>query len=76
MRKGNSESNVEFVRRIEQARDLLDEALALMKKTKRNSSRSAATPEVRAKAHSGAIDLSMPIRAFVKKHGRGTSDLS
>jgi hypothetical protein len=31
MRKGNSESNVEFVRRIEQARDLLDEALALMK---------------------------------------------
>src|SRR5262249_7273719 len=70
MRKGNSESNVELVRRIEQARDLLDEALALVKKTKRNSSRSHATPEVKAKVRSSAIDLSMPIRAFVKKHGR------
>src|SRR6266511_117016 len=69
MRKGSSGTSVKLVERIKQARDLLDEALALAKKAKHKSSSSDAPLDMKAKVHSGAIDLSMPIRAFVKKYG-------
>jgi hypothetical protein len=73
MQEGNSESNAELVQRIEQVRDLLNETLALVKRTKRKSSRSNATPVPKAKVRRSEIDLSMPIRAFVKKYGKGMS---
>lgn len=73
MRKGNSESHAELIRHIEQARDLLDEAVALLKKGGRKSSISKLAHPSTAKTNpiSVAPDFSMPMRAFVKKNGSG-----
>jgi hypothetical protein len=73
MRKDDSEANTDLVQRIEQARDLLDEALALVKKTKRNPAHHNAnvTTAARAKVTLRATDLSIPMRAFVKRYSEG-----
>ncbi len=69
MPKGNSTSRTEIAQRIEQARRLLDEALALMSTGKRQAAPSKRAPAIKAKVNHGAIDYSMPIRAFVKRYG-------
>ncbi len=71
MPRGNSASNTELVQCIEQARDLLDQALALVKKGGRAVTPSKKVSAARAKVSRGTIDFSMPIRAFIKKHSTG-----
>jgi hypothetical protein len=71
MRKGNREFDAELVQRIEQARDLLNEALVLSKKASRTVPRSSVTAPVKAKVRSSSIDFSTPMRAFVKKYATG-----
>jgi hypothetical protein len=71
MSKGNSNTQ-ELVQRIEQARDALDAALKILGKGAAQSkpakaSKVAAAPMARA----GALDFTMPLRAFVKKYAHG-----
>jgi hypothetical protein len=70
MSKGNSD---ELFDRIKRARDLLDEAVALLKKGDRKKpvSAPASSSTAKTKPISVAPDFSMPIRAFVKKNGLG-----
>jgi|ERR1700733_2849983 len=72
MPRGNSLSNAEITRRIEQARDLLDEVLVLTRNGRREGAPSTASA-AKVQVKHGAIDFSMPIRAFVKKYGTNMS---
>jgi hypothetical protein len=67
------ENSDELFDRIKRARDLLDEAVALLKKSGRKKTTPASAPSSTAKTKSisAAPDFSMPIRAFVKKNGSG-----
>jgi hypothetical protein len=72
MQKENDVGRAELIERIEQAHELLGDALSLLKWEKRKApvKSSSATKE---KATKSALDFSTPIRAFVKRHGNGMS---
>jgi hypothetical protein len=66
MPRENSSAAASVIERIERARKLLDEAIALAKEGGKGAGKASAIRKPRA-AH-GAIDFSVPLRAFVKKH--------
>ncbi len=72
MRKENDPRGAELVQRIEQARNLLDEALALVKTASRKPRPSSASA-TKSNARPVAVDFSMTVRAFVKLYGKGMS---
>jgi hypothetical protein len=67
------ENSDELLDRIKLARDLLDEAVTLLKRggRKTSASTSSRSSTAKTKPASAAPDFSMPIRAFVKKNGSG-----
>lgn len=70
----SKESSGELLGRINQARKLLDEAIALMeKKGHRAVTTRKPVPGAADKVSTSgrAVDFSMPIRAFVKRYGLG-----
>lgn len=66
----NSRTNAQIAERIEQARELLAEVLALVKNTGARAASSKKAPTTRPRTNYRALDFSMPIRAFVKQYGR------
>jgi hypothetical protein len=68
MQKGNSDKQ-HLVRRIEEARDALNETLKLLESGAASSKAARASPRVHP-ASIGPLDYTMPMRAFVKKHSQ------
>lgn len=72
MAKRTSQETSDLVRYLKEARDILDRALILAM----DGAIKAGTPKKSlhaARTIAKAIDFSMPIRAFVKRHGRDMS---
>jgi hypothetical protein len=69
MPSGNS-NNQQLVRRIEEARDALNDALKLLKSGGESLKAGKVSPGV-PPASAGQLDYTMPMRAFVKKHSQG-----
>lgn len=72
MQKGNSNADA-LIEHIEEARDALDAALAILKKAGGNSPKAKAPASSPGAARCGTprLDFTMPLRAFVKKHSNG-----
>jgi hypothetical protein len=73
MPKENSNANANLIKRLEQAKTLLDEAIGLAKGSSRVSRLKTVSSTKTSSASDHALDFSMPIRAFVKRHGKGLS---
>ena len=75
MRRGNSKANPALVERLERIRDLLEESIGLARVAKPQTlmpTTGVRRPRTTSKQRSN-IDLSTPIRPFVKKHAVGMS---
>ena len=70
MPNANSKSNAQLIERIAQARQLLDEALSLARRTTAVFSSSKAPATTQLKIAANALDFSMPMRAFIKKYSK------
>ncbi|MCF8478315.1 MAG: hypothetical protein K9G60_14905 [Pseudolabrys sp.] len=71
MSKENN-ANRDLVLQIKSARDALDAALAILTGTSVHPrKKQTAKTERPSRLHSGALDFTMPIRAFVKKYSGG-----
>jgi hypothetical protein len=68
MPRGNS-NNQQLVRRIQEARDALNDALKLLKSGGTSLKAGKMSPRV-PPASTGRLDYTMPMRAFVKKHSQ------
>jgi hypothetical protein len=73
MPRENNKDNSDIIERLEQAQKLLNEALVLAKKGAGKMPPSKRPMHVREESAIKTLDFSMPIRAFVKRHGKDMS---
>ena|SRR5260370_37185515 len=73
MPKGSSSSSSNIVQKIEKARNLLNDALAILADVNPRPKLALRMPAPATKVNSRALDFSVPMRAFVKKYGAGLS---
>jgi CHASE2 domain-containing sensor protein len=72
MQRENDANASELIARLEQAHELLGEALSLLKR-KKGKAPVKSPSTTKEKPTNGALDFATPIRAFVKRHGNGMS---
>ena len=72
MQKENDAGRAELIGRLEQAHELLGDALSILRKEKTKAPVKTSSATNKKTTHR-ALDFSTPIRAFVKRNGNGMS---